>query len=187
MRLRLVLVLTVAVVQPARAQTPHAAGTYAVLFCRSTCGSADSGQALAKGLLVLDSSELRGRAWGRTINGCFEFRRSRQLRSYAVLSPRGYTSWSNTGDTVRFITYLSPDAGHEVVALASDTGFVGTGHSWGVGAAAIHEPDEFVIGARIGPADRERCPIVHIDRRNSWLAPLLFGIATATAALLVIR
>jgi hypothetical protein len=175
----------VASLQAPVATSPKASGTYEVLFCASPCNSSNRPDALAAGVLVLDSLPILSRAgFLEKPNACFQFSRREHFDSYAVLFPAGYTEWHlfSTGDSITFDTYRSPDAGHSVTAALTDSGFVGLGHSSGAGVAAIDVPDEFVIGYRTGPPDVNRCSFVRKDRRSVWLAPLVFG-ATAVAGL----
>ncbi len=170
-------------------QGAAASGTYFVLMCPAACSRSDSAHAVALGILVLDTVRtpahlpLQGPP-----NGCFDFRRRPTLESYAVLYTDGYTTWDTaaSGDSIMFLTYRSPDAGHEVRAQLTDSGFVGLGHSWGAGSAYISAPDEFVIGYRLGPPDMRRCSIVRTDRRDRWLSPILFG-ALSLGVLLLLR
>jgi len=144
-------------------------GTYSMVACREPCNATDSAAVVARGIIVLAADH----------RGCFDLTRHRHHPSYLALFEEGYTGWSHpTGtDSVRFTTYRSPDAGHRVSALLTDTGFVGTGHSWGAGVAYIDVPDEFIVGRRIGPPDMNRCGIYRADRRSRWMSPLIMTVA----------
>jgi hypothetical protein len=170
---------------------PHrpAAGTYQVRFCAANCDAQPPGEVLASGILVLDTVERPYEVWpsGKP-NACFDLQRSRHLHSYAALFPHSSTFWGRLGgDTIAFKTYRSPDAGHQVRAVLTDSGFVGVGRSWGAGVAEIHEPDEFVVGTRLGPPDLLRCSSVREERRWAWFTPPVFTVLALTALLLASR
>ena len=178
----MLILLLISSLQASEPAAPPAPGTYEVLFCTRPCNRSDRSSAVATGVLVLDSVPLvsHGGFFLEKPNACFLFSRSKDLDSYAVLFPAGYTAWrlSDRKDSLTFDTYHSPDAYHNVRAALTDSGFVGVGHSAGAGAAEIHVPDEYVIGYRAGPPDSDRCPFVRRDRRSVWLAPLVLGAAT---------
>ena len=180
----MILVTLLLALIPSPTPSPiRAPGTYAIAFCSSPCVLADSARAPIHGTLVLDSAT-RGNDWSfeSSGNGCFHLSRDRHFKGYAALFPSGYTAWRYLApDSIAFDTYRSPDAGHDVVAVLNDSGFVGSGHSWGAGVAEIHVPDEYVVALRLGPPDIDRCPVVRAVRRDSWLSPLLFGAITLAA------
>jgi hypothetical protein len=183
--------LLIAFFQTPASTRQSGAGTYDVLLCSEPCIRADSANALAKGVVVLNSVPIRFAhdLFNPNPNGCFRFSRSPKLQSYAVLMNAGYTGWrlSGGGDSITFDTYRSPDAGHDIQAILTDTGFRGVGHSWGAGVAEIYEPDEYVIAYRTGPPHLNKCPFVREDRRSAWLSPLVFGAASVVTLLLILH
>ena len=168
---------------------PPVAGTYHLLACSSPCAASDSTVVVARGTLVLDSAGPTRHTFSRRAHaGCFLLERRRDHPSYLALFPQAYTSWDQpTPDSIVFETYRSPDAGHIVRAVLTDSGFAGVGHSWGAGVAAITVPDETLIGRRIGPPDARRCPRYGEIRRSRWLGPVVFVLAAVGANALLFR
>lgn len=154
------------------------AGTYRLTACRAPCTATDTAAVVARGTLILDSAgPPRDEFFPRAHAGCFLLERRRDHPSYLALFPQAYTSWDQpTPDSLIFDTYRSPDAGHVVRAVVTDSGFEGVGHSWGAGVAAIDVPDETVTARRIGPPDMRRCPSYGDMRRSRWLGPVVLFV-----------
>lgn len=146
-------------------------GTYRFWLCQPACAPDDSTNAYAIGLAVLvrDSSSLpdevhrswlwRSMSWDdRPANGCFELEPVWHANSYAGIHRKGIFSWTLQPDSgVTFSVFSSPDAGYRVrVGIRADS-LIGRGDSWGVGAAEISAPADFVRGSKLGPADNEIC------------------------------
>jgi hypothetical protein len=165
------------------------AGTYHLIACTAPCGASDTAAVIARGTLVLDSAGPPRHSFSRrTHAGCFVLERRRDHPSYLALFSQGYTSWDQpTPDSIVFDTYRSPDAGHIVRAAVTDSGFVGVGHSWGAGVAAIAVPDETIIGRRIGPPDAHLCPRYGELRRSRWLGPVALVLAAVGVNALLFR
>ena len=157
-----------------------AAGTYRFVACTRPCAESDSSLVVARGTLILDTA--RAPAHSFTVGSyaaCFSLERRRDHLSYLALFPEAYTSWDQTTlDSVAFDTYHSPDAGNEVRAALTDSGFIGVAHSWGAGVAAIVVPDEVVVGRRLGPPNAHLCPGYGQLRRSRWLGPVAFVLGS---------
>jgi hypothetical protein len=171
------LACTVACGQAALAQPPRELrpGTYALRLCRVTCDPRYPKNTFRSGWIVLgdapvDLSNLPDsvRKWLELsyimmadrgpANGCFHFTSNRpEVATYAELA--GLLRWQRDGtrDSVSFQLYQSPDAGHDVRVVSTPTGFAGTGHSWGAGAASVDYPDDLVVGEYLGPPNAARC------------------------------
>jgi hypothetical protein len=166
---------------------PSAAGTYEVRLCSSACDGQPPGELLAIGVLVLDTVPLvPSRYFSDSPNACFDFRLGRRLHSWAAFYPASQTYWyqSPGTNTISFDTFRSPDVGHRVSAVLTDSGFVGVGRSWGQGVSEARMPDEYVIGRRLGPPDPRRCSDVRSQRRWAWFTPPVFlALAIATIVL----
>ena len=152
-------------------------GTYDWRVCRGQCSFGARDGVIRSGWIVLDTvpidvsaypdSERTALTFGYmfqsregTPNGCYVLRADQPtIETYAGIAGGALLTWtpSRTADSVRFSTYRSPDAGHEVAVVGSTDGFVGTGYSWGVGAAETDAPTDVVLGVYVGPPDRERC------------------------------
>jgi hypothetical protein len=145
------------------------AGKWTLRACKGPCGETDSAAFVAWGTVILTADG----------SACFDLTVVPGHRSYLALVRGGLTTWERTAPEamVKFRTYRSPDAGHEIVLLRSDSGLVGRGRSWGAGAAEIDVPDEYVAGRRVGPADIRRCNTYRVVRRARWLSPLIFVAA----------
>ena len=152
-------------------------GTYSVTACSAPCATADTALVVANGIVVLIADH----------TGCFDLTRRQEYASYLALSRHGYTRWSAPvgTDSLGFTTYRSPDAGHQIRAVRTDSGFVGLGHSWGAGVAYVDVPDEFIMGHRIGPPDPNRCAVYRADRRSRWASPLIMVVAAIGIGLVI--
>jgi hypothetical protein len=151
-------------------------GTYNLHLCRVTCDPSLPRNEIRRGWVVLDSipihldqfsdSVRQALAMGATFrgpeagNGCFRLLTTRpDVESYAGIAPGGLIHWApiRGGDSVSFALYQSPDAGHEVRIRGTALGFVGSGESWGAGAAAVDYPADVVLAEYVGPPDVARC------------------------------
>lgn len=151
-------------------------GTYRFVACTGPCAEGDSSLVVARGTLVLDTTRF----------ACLDLEVRRGHRSFLGLAGHELTSWTQRADTIHFTTARTADAGHEVEAVVTDSGFVGHGHSWGAGVAEIHVPDEFVMGRRIGPPDRRLCKAYRESRRPKWLGPVAFVLGSIGLSALVL-
>jgi hypothetical protein len=159
-------------------------GTYRFVACTGPCAEGDSSLVVARGTLVLDTTVTRPETHQRF--GCLDLEVRRGHPSFLGLARHELTSWTQRADTIHFTTARTADAGHEVEAVVTDSGFVGHGHSWGAGVAEIHVPDEFVMGRRIGPPDRMLCKAYRESRRSKWLGPVAFVLGSIGLSALVL-
>jgi hypothetical protein len=145
------------------------AGTYEILICRNSCPDAGDKNVLLKGRVVLFSTDLKqsdvarfpsSRYRGQAPNGCFSLdkRPDIEYSGYAGIDKVGLTAWSIEGNELLFQLYRSADAGYKVTAQLTQTGFAGSGKSWGAGVAAPVgvEPDR-IVARRIRVADVSEC------------------------------
>jgi hypothetical protein len=163
--------LGISYAQAAEVPAQSVAGTYEVLICTGSCASARDQDVVVKGRVVLFANSLRpqelarvhlpGRRMRGEPNGCFALEKvpGRTYEGYAGIEDAELTSWSIGNDELTFTLFRSPDAGYKVAAHRAETGFTGTGRSWGAGVAApkVTTPDRVVL-RRTGAADLSQCP-----------------------------
>ena len=162
---------------PAVDSTHVRPGTYTLHLCRVTCDPSVPRNEIRRGWVVLDSAPIQLELFPDSIrkalemgaifirrdgpgNGCFRLLQTRpDVETYAGIEPGGLLHWSTVkaGDSVTFALYRSPDAGHEVTIRGTQSGFSGTGESWGAGAAAVDYPPDIVVGEYVGPPEPARC------------------------------
>ena len=150
-------------------------GTYTLRLCRVTCDPRYPKNTIRSGWMVLgtapvDLSNLPDsvRKWIELdfmmqadrgpANGCFDFTSNRsEVRTYAGVAGLLRWEYRASGDSVTFELMQSPDAAHVVQVAATASGFAGSGHSWGAGAAEVDYPDDLVVGEYLGPPNARRC------------------------------
>ena len=173
MRFWLLTAVVAALIPPAAARPTAAAdGTYAVWICPDGCGPADTAAAPVAGVLVLSpkpipDAELPAEVRRASMfllsstsaaTACFRLTtRSAQRSTFAGSIPRGATTWTQHGDTVRVLLYASPDAFYTLTALVQDGRLVGLGRESGFVGAAFDDPAGAARGLRTGPADVRQC------------------------------
>jgi hypothetical protein len=144
------------------------AGTYEVLICRGGCADWDTSRAHVRGRFVLVESSLPQKPQdpfriNGIPNGCFVLSHVLERRdSYAGMWTDGFFHWqrASSGNAISFPIYVGVDAGYDLTLWPVSGGFRGVGHSWGVGVAEIHFPDDSAAARRIGPPEVVLCGTV---------------------------
>ncbi|WP_158881965.1 hypothetical protein [Rhodanobacter sp. L36] len=154
---------------------PAYAGTYAVLFCQGSCGSATyrNGTLVLFDRPLLDEHGHTRSKWLEQglINGCLALDPLHGPPSAWVFSqeekPRRFIVWSAVEDhSISFDLDHDVDAGYQVKLRLTPFSSNGTGMFWGDFAlmSKSQPPRQDAIEVRrIGDADPARCPHLDID------------------------
>lgn len=153
------------------------AGSYDIRICSGPCSFADSANLAAQGTLVLFAKPLEKpdldrfnehlfwHTTGEPTSGCYTLERVNG--SKIVIGDVGVTSWTWNDGKYNFALFRSPDAGYAVTVERTPTGFSGSGHFWGAGAAAPKKPtQETVVARRTGDANIANCTFATAEQKE---------------------
>jgi len=148
---------------------PSIAGTYEIQICKLNCEKPNPYSVIAHGILVLSDRPLTADEIAKVgkmnfppppeeMRACFSGNRPHHPETYAFIDKRAAIGWSMENTVLKVELFRSGDAGYNAELQIDADKLSGTGHSWGVGAAAPgFAKADALVGHRIGPPDVSAC------------------------------